>query len=483
MPTGRPRSIPRRAFLAGSGALLAATGMPGLARAAPREFRLRPGPAAARLVPAPHPDTAVWAYNGSVPGPEIRVRQGERLRIVVDNGLAEATTVHCHGIRLPNAMDGVPHLTQRPIGPGETFVYEFDAVDAGTFWYHPHQRSSEQVDRGLSGPLVIEEAEPPAVDRDLTWMLDDWRLLGDASISADFGNLHDAAMAGRIGNSVTVNGAVRDSFAVRAGERLRLRLVNAANARVFGLRFEGHEPVVVALDGQPVDPHVPADGRVVLGPAMRVDVILDMTGAPGARFRVVDDFYPRAAYRLLDLAYAAEVLRDRPPEAEVRLPANPIPEPDLASAQRHVVTFGGGGMMGGMMGGMNGRGMMGRMMGPGMHGGGIWTINGRAETGHTPAPMLTLARDRTHVLALANDTGFYHPIHLHGHSFRVISRNGVPTRRREWQDTVLLAPRERAEIAFVADNPGDWMFHCHILEHQEAGMTGVIRVAADATRT
>ena len=111
-----------------------------------------------------------------------------------------------------------------------------------------------------------------------------------------------------------------------------------------------------------------------------------------------------------------------------------------------------------------------------MHNGLMWAINGIAAKGHVHDPLLTFARGRSYVIELVNDTAWHHPMHLHGHSFRVISRNGMPTRYREWLDTVLLDPRERAEIALVADNPGDWMLHCHILEHQEGGMMGVIRV-------
>jgi len=123
---------------------------------------------------------------------------------------------------------------------------------------------------------------------------------------------------------------------------------------------------------------------------------------------------------------------------------------------------------------MNGRTVDIREM---VHNGKAWAINGIVATGHVMEPLLTLERGRTHVLAMTNDTPWLHPMHLHGHSFRVLSRDGRPTPHREWQDTVLLGPRERVEVAFVADNPGDWMFHCHILEHQAAGMTGVIRVA------
>ncbi len=113
------------------------------------EHHLVAGRGRAPLVGASYPETAVWSYNGTVPGPEVRLRQGEHVQITVENRLAEETTVHWHGLRVPNAMDGVPHLTQRPIAPGETFIYEFDVPDAGTYWYHPHQRSFEQVGRGL----------------------------------------------------------------------------------------------------------------------------------------------------------------------------------------------------------------------------------------------------------------------------------------------------------------------------------------------
>lgn len=186
-------TVTRRAFVASSlaGVMSTTLPFPGAAEAATQKFSLRAAQGRTRIVPEPHSDTAAWCYNGKVPGPEIRIRHGERLQVEVTNDLAEETTVHWHGIRLPNAMDGVPHLTQVPIAPGDKFVYEFDAVDAGTFWYHPHQRSFEQVGRGLYGPLIVEEANPPRVDREVTWVLDDWRLTDDASISDDFGNAHD----------------------------------------------------------------------------------------------------------------------------------------------------------------------------------------------------------------------------------------------------------------------------------------------------
>jgi FtsP/CotA-like multicopper oxidase with cupredoxin domain len=484
-------ALTRRAFLASAAAASAGTMLPPHrpARAAGiREFRLRAGHGRAQIAPDRYGDTAVWCYDGRIPGPEIRVRQGERLRISVENALDEGTTVHWHGMRVPNAMDGVPYLTQAPIAPGETFTYEFDAVDAGTFWYHPHQRGFEQVGRGLYGPLIVEEAEPPQVDRDVTWVLSDWRLTESGEMRNDFGNRHDMMHDGRVGNMVTINGRVPDVFPVRKGERIRLRLVNAANARIFALDFGGHGPVVIALDGQPVAPHAPEGGLVVLGPAMRADVVLDMTAGAGTRVPVMDRFYKGLEYRLVDVAYEDQPLREKGPDWPIALSPNPLREPDLASAVRHEVTFNGG-MMGAMvmqdMGGSMGKkssgmaGMMGRMgsMMDMMHSGDIWFVNGVAAQGHVMDPMMTLARGESHVIAMTNATAWHHPIHLHGHSFQVISRNGKPTRYREWQDTVLMSPRERVEIALMADNPGDWMIHCHILEHQAAGMMGVFRVA------
>ena len=474
----RSPAIGRRAVLLSGVGLACAAVAPRLS-AAPasqaKNIKLIAAPGRVSLVGPPHPDTGVWCYNGRVPGPEIRVRQGARLRVVVENQLAEETTVHWHGLRVPNAMDGVPHLTQKPIAPGETFVYEFPCPDAGTYWYHPHQRSFEQVGRGLYGPLIVEERSPIAVDRDVTWVLDDWRLLKDASIAGGFGGMHDVSHNGRVGNTVTVNGRVTESFSVRAGERIRLRLVNAANARIFALEFEGHAPQIIALDGQPVEPHAPSRGRVLLGPAMRIDLLLDLTGKPGQRFRVIDSFYRTLEYRLLDLAYTDDAPSRNLADAEsIRLPDNPLVEPDLRTAVRHEVILGGG-MMGGMMSAMmDGKRADMRTL---MHNGLVWAINGIAARGHVHEPLLVLKRNRSYVLQLVNDTAWHHPMHLHGMSFRVTARNGQPTRHREWQDTVMMAPRERVDVAFVADNPGDWMFHCHILEHQVAGMMGVIRVA------
>jgi FtsP/CotA-like multicopper oxidase with cupredoxin domain len=466
---GRRQLLKLGAALAGAAALPEAAGRALAAEPSGAERRLTAAPARLPLVGEEHPATAVYAYDGAVPGPELRIPQGRLFAARADNRLAEDTTVHWHGIRLPNAMDGVPGLTQPPIEPGSSFLYEFSPPDAGTFLYHPHDNSLEQMGRGLAGALIVEPPEPFAADRELVWVIQDWRLSREAQIAPGFGNGMEAAMTGRVGNTVTINGLVPDAVPVRAGERIRLRIVNAATARIIALGFEGHRPVVIALDGQPCDPHQPS-GRLLLGPAMRADLVLDAGGEPGSRHAVTDDFYgSRLAYTLVELAYdRAPPLRARPPSTSIRLPPNPLPQPDLAAAERHVVQ-----LQGGMMGGI---GMMGGMMG----GGPVWAINGKSMTGDGSAdmtPMLILRRGASCVLVIRNETAWWHPMHLHGHSFRLLSRNGAAVAGAIWGDTVLVAPRETVEIAFVADNPGNWLFHCHVMDHQMAGLMTVIRVA------
>ncbi|MDX8464780.1 multicopper oxidase family protein [Mesorhizobium sp. VK23B] len=469
--------LSRRAFLAAAaGAAISASLRPARASAVD-ERQIKVAPGEARFSGKAGPPTAVWVYNGAVPGPAFRLRQGQPVRIAVENRLSEDTTVHWHGIRLRNAMDGVPGLTQQPIRPGESFVYEFTPPDAGTFWYHPHADSLVQIGRGLAGPLIVEEAEPVAFDRDLLWLLQDWRLNSDGQIAGGFGGMMDASMSGRVGNLVTINGQASADQNVRAGERVRLRLANASLARMMALRFEGHRPVVLAIDGQPCDPHEPEDGRLVLAPAMRIDIALDMQGDPGSRHDVIDDFYDGLAYRLTTLAYdQTSPLRAHPLAAPVALPRNPLPEPDLSNAIRQEIVLQGGMMGGGKLAGIGG--MMGMGM-PGMNGGAAWAINGISMTGDGHAgmgPQFTLERGATCHLTMRNETAWWHPMHVHGFSLSVLSRNGSPVPRRQWQDTVLLAPKDTVECAFVADNPGDWMLHCHVADHQMAGLMTVFRV-------
>jgi len=486
-PGGLASPARRRFVQAGStlaaGVLLApATRVSAMARAsAPglREFRLQAGAATVALHGPAHAALPAWGYNGAVPGPVLRARQGDRLRVVVDNRLEQPTTVHWHGLRLPNAMDGVPHVTQAPIGPGGRFVYEFPLPDAGTFWYHPHLLGEEQVGRGLYGALIVDESDPPVVDRDVLWMLDDWRLARDGSLAEQFGHWHDRSHAGRIGNRVTINGLPPQSLDLRQGERVRLRLVNAANARHFALTFGGHRPWVIALDGHPhgpvrLGPHEP----LILAPANRADLVIDGEADPDRDHVVRDQFYRGMGYELTRITYRGGRLRpsgDREPPA---LSPNPLPVPDPRAARSYEITLDGG-MMGDMRGLTVAGGAAtggGRMAGMMSRSGLMWGMNGIAAAHHDLEPIVVLEHGQACVLRIDNRTAWHHPMHLHGHAFRLLRRDGEPLARPEWRDTVTLAPRESVDVAFVADNPGDWMFHCHVLEHQAGGMMSLLRV-------
>lgn len=461
--------------LAAGGALAALPRLPALA-GSPRV--LRPRPAEAQLVGPSYPKTAVWAYDGTVPGPTLRLRQGERLSVRLDNALPEPTTLHWHGLRLPNAMDGVPGVTQDPVAPGQSFDYGFALPDAGTYWYHSHVNSAEQGARGLAGPLIVEEpaaaGDPLAADREEVWLLSDWRLTEGAQLAEPITTMMDASHGGRVGNTVTLNGFIPEAWPVTAGERVRLRLVNAANARFFALNFEAHDPWVVAVDGQPCTPFLAEQGRVLLPPAGRVDLVVDLTGRPGKRFAVTDDAYPRGAYRLLEIAYRdAPPLRSEPLPDPAPLPANPLPEPDLGAAETLHVLLEGGAMGGMAEGRLGGRTMGLRAL---AQQGKVWALNG-VVAGDREHPLLgALKLGRSYRLVLENHSAFPHPMHLHGHHFKLIARDGVAETRGIWHDTVIVGTERRVELAFVADNPGDWLFHCHVPEHMMAGMTAMFRV-------
>lgn len=466
----------RQALLATAAAAAAAAAplVPARAFAAetPARLDLR---LASTTVPLARPDlpAEVLTYGGTIPGRVLRLRQNVPCEIVVENGLDAPTTVHCHGLRLPNAEDGVPHLTQVPIAPGGRHVYRFTPRDAGTFWYHPHLDAARQLGSGLAGALVVEEAVPVAADRDLLWMLQDWRLDGRGRIDPSFGVPMDRAHAGRWGNLVTVAGAADLAEPVKAGERVRLRLVNAASARIFDLGLDGGTAWLMALDGMPLAEPRPFGPSLVLSPGERADLFVDVTGPVTLTDAMEGERRPLA--RLVPGGRTAGLAGSGTPTP---LPANPVPVPDLAAASRHRFVFSGG-----AMGTMDGAVVDGAYLGwrDMARRGLFWAVNGAVpmigEGDHPGAPLVTLARGESTVFRLENRTRWPHPIHLHGHSFHVVRRNDQAVAAPPVKDTVLLWPDESAEVAFVADNPGDWMFHCHVLDHQEAGMMGYVRVA------
>lgn len=465
----------RRDFLKLAGGGMAALSLPGAAAHASgsRVRSLKAAPAQAPIGAPQYSPARVWAYNGSVPGPVLRVRQGDTVRVQFQNWLPQPSTLHWHGIRIRNDMDGVAGLTQPAVPPGEIFDYSFTVPDAGTFWYHPHNRTWEQLARGLYGALIVEERNPPEVDRDLVLMFDDWRLDKDGQIhDASFGSLMDWAHAGRLGNWLTVNGRSEPEIAVTKGERLRLRLINACNARVLSLGFADHLPLLVALDGQPIPPRPAEHGVITLAPAQRADVIVDMEQDPGSR-SPIKDVSQRKQINAMHFVYDADqVKREAPLASSVRLPGNPLPRRlDLAGALNADLVMEGGAMGRMSYATFEGKRLSMRELAEKRM---VWALNG--IVGRTSTPLIEAPRGRTVTMKMVNATSWPHAMHLHGHHFRVIERDGKPVPHGPWRDTVLLRRGENLRVAFVADNPGKWLLHCHMVEHQASGMSTWIRV-------
>ena len=384
------------------------------------------------------------------------------------NELPQPSTVHWHGIRLENAMDGAPEVTQAVVPPGGEFVYDFAAPDAGTFWYHPHERAWEQMARGLYGALVVEEPETPLVDRDEVLLIDDWRLTEEAQIHEEsFGAIGDWSHGGRTGNWITVNGESAWTRTVSRHERLRLRLANAANSRIFTLETRGLEGWLVALDGQPLEAVQPA-GRLVLGPGERADLVVDVVAQSGERALVVSR-EREGAFILCTFAVEDSLGETRePPPSPLR--PNPLPAPGNLSQARETTLRMAGGAMGGLREAMlDGRRMPVRELAAW---GKVWALNGLAESPREP--LFAVRRGETVLLEMVNDTAWPHGMHLHGHHFRAVSADGS---LGPWRDTLLVDREETVRIAFVADNPGDWLLHCHMLEHSVSGMLTWFRVA------
>lgn len=420
----------------------------------------------AQLLDPPGPTTAVWGYDGRVPGPVLRVKQGEQAFFRFKNSLAEPSSVHWHGIRIDNAMDGAVPLTQKPVMPGETFDYKFVCPDAGTYWYHPHMHEFQQLARGLAGALIVEEREPIKVDQDLVLLIKDYKVEADGTLTENFGTLFDKAHAGRIGNVITVNGAHEAIFPVRSGERVRVRLINASNSRVLKLNIPRLSPKIVAIDGQPIPPRELYAGGIDLPPAGRIDLVVDMLEAPGSKLELVE--ITRDPIRIAVFDYhATEVARPQPLVAPLALPPNPVGEPKPGPDALRLPLLMAGGAMSQMKGAM-------------VHGhhvpmqemiakhGLLWAFNGVADMGHAD-PLFRVARGRTVVLEIDNDTRWPHAMHTHGHHFKVLKRTKREADPYFW-DTLLMDPGEKVDIAFLADNPGKWMLHCHMIEHMLSGM-------------
>ena len=432
----------------------------GPANAQRAEFRLSASSGQANFNADQKTATRVMHFNQSIPGPVLRLPRGQESVIRFENSLDETSSVHWHGLRIANAMDGVPGMTQAAVEPGESFEYRLTPPDAGSYWYHSHQRSWAQLALGLAGVLIVEEDNPPPVDQDLVFAIDDWRLDDDMQIDRkSLGAMRDWAHGGRMGNVITVNGETKKTFHVARGERIRLRLLNIANARVMNLLFNEPAISVIAIDGQPVEPFTPVGGKIQLAPGQRSDLMIDMSSDPGQR-SLIEVVIGEYTYEVASFVYDQKVRREQPLATAMRLEPNPLQSKRLPNEFLHVPMV----IEGGAMGGMRSAIYQGQEMGVRelVKNQKIWAINGTA--GLPEKPLFRVKRGTAVSLDVANDNSWPHAMHLHGHHFIYHKTPGI------WRDTALFARGEQGTMRFIADNPGKWLIHCHMVEHMAGGM-------------
>jgi FtsP/CotA-like multicopper oxidase with cupredoxin domain len=387
----------------------------------------------------------VWAYNGWVPGPVLEGRVGDVLEVRLTNRLPEPTTIHWHGLRLAPPMDGTDSV-QRPVAPGETFTYRFLLRDAGTFWYHPHMNETVQLERGLYGPIVVRGADEPELDAERVLVLDDVKLdrAGRIVPLGGFVERHD----GRQGDTLLVNGDAKAELSMAAGQIERWRIVNAASARYVRLSIGGRPFTLLGTGGGLLTAPVSVT-EVLLTPADRADVAVGPF-AEGETIAVESLPYNRRTIKRTKRATFATVKVGAAAPSKARIPTTLrsieplVAGPAAATREVHLGVR------------------------PSLSKGLKFVVNG--ETHHRDAPVKV---GELQVWDVVNDTLMDHPFHLHGYFFQVVSVNEQAPPFLSWEDTVNIPPRSRVRIAWMPDDrPGEWMYHCHILEHHEAGMMG-----------
>lgn len=420
------------------------------------------------LLDGQHLTDGVMTYRSgpasdSLMPPTLRVRRGETMSAKLINRLDEPTTIHWHGLRIDNRMDGVPFLTQPYIYTGDTFDYRMTPPDAGTFWYHPHCNTLTQMGRGMTGMLIVEDPQDPQFDAEIAINLRDWRLGGDGQFIDQF-KAREAAKNGTFGTVRGANWQVQPEYEAPSGGLVRVRLVASDVTRIYQLRLDGAEADVIAIDGQPVPERFRLDA-LIIGPGQRLDLALRMPEAEEGVASLVDT-RPSTAKTVATFRSRGSSLKRHLADLGP-LTANPWQEPDLKGAEQIPLILSAtaeGGAKESFCGTL---------------GYTFWAINRvpwPGDTADPTAPLAELKLGKTYVFNLENLTPHLHPIHLHGMNFQVISSSSRQVSPLI-SDTYLALPNEKVQLALVADNPGDWVLHCHIIEHQKTGMTSYVRVS------
>jgi FtsP/CotA-like multicopper oxidase with cupredoxin domain len=427
------------------------------------------------------------AYNGQVPGPPLTARTGDLIKVTFKNDLSQETTVHWHGLKVPNSMDGVPDLTQKPVPPGGSFTYQFLATTPGTYWYHSHVDEVTQVRAGLYGPIVIEPRETTQqIDREETIIVSDFGTMsgsasdtvpgisppstapsaGMPSMMGQGGTSGMGMGQGMMGEPQQPSDHARDflingkrfpatpELTVHQGERIRLRLINASASADHFIRLDGHQLTPLATDGHDLPQTAPASDVIQLAPAERVDVLLtaDHPGVWALHCLVSDHtaMGMRMTVRYDGQTGGATIDQTDPKTLKIWSPELPARGRQTPAVDKTVDLQLSGNMMGSTH----------------------WTINGQSYPDVSPITVKLGQRVRLRITNMSMEA---HPMHLHGQPFDVVAVNGRVVEPAT-KDTLELAPMGSAIVDFKATNPGKWLFHCHNFEHMMNGLATVIQV-------
>lgn len=420
---------------------------------------------------SPDKTITAWTYNGTVPGEQIRVAEGEVVKVNLKNELKKPVTIHWHGIPVPNTEDGIPGVTQDAIEPGDTYTYEFVANDPGTYWYHSHQNGVEQIDKGLYGTIIVEPKEKADTDRDYTLVLDEWESepgKGMGGMHMDMGDMGHGSMMEHDMSSYdifTINGKTyeeNEPLKVKKGEKVKLRFVNAGY-----MAHKIHIPIeykVTHLDGQKINNSQVEQASVLeIAPGERYDIEFVANGKGDFTIDSHDDMEASNDMKI-DIVYSD----GNGKKLEHGTPTDKVDITKLGEESKAQFSLDDEFDIEYKM-------ELGAKMDMNREMGMAWTINGKA---YPDIPPLEVDEGDKVKVTLTNNSmdNSIHPMHLHGQFFQVLSKNGEPIEGSPIiKDTLNVKPDETYEIAFLADNPGNWLFHCHDLHHASSGMTMLVK--------
>ena len=419
----------------------------------------------AKVEVAPGKVVEAWTYDGGLPGPLIRGRVGDRLIVHFKNELPHATTIHWHGVRVPIEMDGVPDISQPEVQTGETFTYDFELRDASLYWYHPHVFSAAQVGFGLYGALLVEGPEDTiGIPDQLTIVLSDIGFDRTGKLEPAESGGPAGMVFGREGAYLLVNGKVMPTLRARSGAPQRWRIVNTAKSRFFFMDLEGQKFVKIGSDGGLQEESQTSDAMLVTA-GERVDLLVTPTGKPGSSLVVRAMLYNRGygsvEYRSVEDLFTIQ-FSDDPPLAGPKLPkiTRKITPPSAANATpiKMVLT----------------------LPPQDAKGQSEFRING---VPYWKAKPYHAKLGETQLWVMQNDSEWDHPMHLHGFFFMPVDEKHQPIRPMQWKDTINIPMKTTARFLVTFDErPGQWMFHCHILDHAEGGLMGTVVVGDVPTR-